>query len=257
MANYLPNNSAPYSDDADRASRPTCFCPGVKRNYKLLGPFWPLPLTFCDLSPRVIDCIVITILGRGHPWDPSIEGLEFYAWVYRSVMPWMPLLPTNHTFHTYPVSPWILILKTKRQNISLWNPIFVFFRKATSLKFGVRNFVLGHQPVLLPSHKGGKEGVCSTKDLTGVVQQTRIAKSASWYQWPCIKCQLWYMSGPIFSKFCIISVAVWKWVIGSYFLGKLLYILYWSIFKFLAAHPYQNQPWVPTPALSCYDTAWV
>ena len=90
------------------------------------------------------------------------------------------------------------------------------------------------------------------------------------YEWPLIKCKIWYMNGLIFQKFpkfepklgsnlrkfCknrVILLKIWlkigpigMWM-GHFFLKNLYLYLYlvFVLSNFVAAHPYQNQTWVP------------
>ena len=75
------------------------------------------------------------------------------------------------------------------------------------------------------------------------------------YEWPLIRCKIWYMNGSIFpnlsqnwlkfkkilEKICNFVHGIWM----SYFFLKNWY-LYGSTFKFCGGtYPYQNQTWVP------------
>ena len=76
------------------------------------------------------------------------------------------------------------------------------------------------------------------------------------YEWPLIKCKIWYMNGAIFKIWPNLSQnwlkfkkiwgrLVYEWVTFSWKTGICMGLLSNSV----AAHPYQNQIWVPPRGL--------
>ena len=65
------------------------------------------------------------------------------------------------------------------------------------------------------------------------------------YEWLLLKCKIWYMNGFIFQKFPkfgpTLDWLVYDWITFSWKIGICMGLLSNSA----AAHPYQNQTWVP------------
>ena len=119
--------------------------------------------------------------------------------------------------------------------------------------------------LICKSERGKTHGGTQYKRPYGDVPPSKISLSV--YEWPLIKCKIWYMNGLIFfaifpkfepklaqisenfrksRRFCLkfgpkLGQLVYKWVTFSwkmwYFMGLLS--------NSAAAHPYQNQTWVP------------
>ena len=101
----------------------------------------------------------------------------------------------------------------------------------------------------------GGGGYLVQKTLRGCAANMGSKISLLVYEWTLIKCKIWYMNGSIFQKFpkfgkigwfCSnfgqkLDRLVYEWVTFSWKLGICMGLLSNSV----AAHPYQNQTWVP------------
>ena len=108
------------------------------------------------------------------------------------------------------------------------------------------------------------------KRTYGDVPPPWVANSASWYEWPLIKCQIWYMKWVDFSKFSQIWAKIVQ--LGKFWKNQVIMLKIWSkidiwmghffwntgicvglLSNSAAAHLYQNQTWLP-PRVWCQST---
>ena len=102
-------------------------------------------------------------------------------------------------------------------------------------------------------------GYLVQKTLWGCATNMGSKISLLVYEWPLVKCRIWYMNGSIFKigsnlrkfrKKLVILFKIWPkiaadWYInGLLFLEKLVFVM-GLLSNSVAAHPYQNQAWVP------------
>ena len=90
-------------------------------------------------------------------------------------------------------------------------------------------------------------GYSVQKTLQGCAANMGSKISLLVYEWPLIKCKIWYMNGSIFQNLLKfgpkLNRLVYEWVTFSCKIGICLGLLSNSV----VAHLYQNHTWVPPP----------
>ena len=142
------------------------------------------------------------------------------------------------------------------------------------MKLNLQNIVIDTSTKIIPSNiapvsllsilyqQWNPGGYLVQKTLQGCATNMGSKISLLVYEWPLIKCTIWYMNGLIFQnlakfgsnlrKFCTklvicskfgqkLGQLVYEWVTFSWKTGICVGLLSNSV----AAHPYQNQTWVP------------
>ena len=103
-------------------------------------------------------------------------------------------------------------------------------------------------PEILSWYRGGG-GYLVQKTLRGCAATMGSKISLLVYEWPLIKCKIWYMNGSIFQNLANLSLFLKKILekIRNLFGTKLGRLKKLVFVNSVAAHPYQNQTWVPPP----------